>query len=128
MKSASRLIGAFELGDLAYKLEMSGKDNDLDTINAETGRLILMMCNLEEELAKVFDSNTSDKAEISEEELVSLFKDIVSAAEVFDFDVIDDIMSRLEDYSIPESYKEKYNKLRIYVADVARDDIISLIG
>ena len=72
--------------------------------------------------------NTSDKAEISEEELVSLFKDIVSAAEVFDFDVIDDIMSRLEDYSIPESYKEKYNKLRIYVADVARDDIISLIG
>ena len=128
LKSSSRLIGAYDLGELAYTLEMSGKNNDTVTIKARTGELILMTCNLEDELKGLFDSDDSDKPLIDENELNTMLTEIIDCAESFDFDIIDEIMDKLSAYAMPENFVEKYKRLKTLVADVARDDIISLIG
>ena len=127
LKSSSRLIGANDLADLSLKLEMSGRENDIDTIKAETGRLILMTCNLEEELKKIFESDDSDKPEIPADELESCKRGIIAAAADFDFDTIDELMAELDNYRMPADFSEKYNLLKRYVADVARDDIMNLL-
>ena len=51
LKSSSRTIGATELGELAYTLEIAAKEEDLDTLRGNHGRLMMTYCRLMERIA-----------------------------------------------------------------------------
>ncbi len=50
LKSTTRMFGDMTLSNLALKLEEAGKAGDMDTINAETGRLLEMYRAYKEKL------------------------------------------------------------------------------
>ena len=51
LKSSSRTIGATELGELAYTLEIAAKEEDLDTLRGNHGRLMMTYGRLMERIA-----------------------------------------------------------------------------
>ena len=57
-----------------------------------------------------------------------LEKSGIIAAETFDFDMAQSVMEQLENYRLPDSFAEKYKKLRVLMAEVARDEIIELLS
>ena len=48
------------------------------------------------------------------------------AVDSFDLDAADDAMKELETYELPEEMKPLVEQLRIYVTDVAMEDILEL--
>ena len=128
MKSTLRLIGEYELGDFAYKLELAGKDENDVIIKAETGRFLLELDNLRDKLAAVYEKNNGSDSVIDDALLKESIANIVSFADSFDFDGIDEIMDMLETYKMPDDFQGTYVKLKSLVANVARDEIIQLLG
>ncbi len=56
LKSTSRMFGDMTLSNLALKLEEAGKVGDIDTINAETGKLLEMYRAYKEKLAPLVEN------------------------------------------------------------------------
>lgn len=126
LKSAARIIGAMSLSHLAATLEEAGNAENKVRMDNGTPKLIEMYRELIGCLEVVVDSK-SDKAEIDSDSIKDALMSVKENAEVFDFDAIDATMEELKKYSIPDEYKECYKKLKTLVAEVARDDIISLL-
>ena len=51
-------------------------------------------------------------------------KEFISASY---FDSADDIMAMLDNYAIPEEYKEKYHKVKKLMSAVDRDGLINIL-
>ena len=64
---------------------------------------------------------------IGEDELLSAFSDIKECVEGSFFDSADEIMEMLEEYRIPDAYKDKYKELKSLMSAVDRDGIIKLL-
>ena len=126
LKSAARIIGYKKLSKLAEALEEAGNANDMVRINNATGELIRMYRDIATKIENARGDNDS-KDTIDEDSLKDAVRSIKEFAEVFDFDSIDFVMNELKKYSMPDSFKEKYAKLKTLVAQVARDDILKLL-
>ena len=73
------------------------------------------------------DEENTDKPLIPEDDLKRAFKDIKELAEAYNYDAIDYILSMLGEYSIPEDYKDTYNKIKQLTVAVDRDRILELL-
>ncbi|MBR5637244.1 MAG: Hpt domain-containing protein, partial [Pseudobutyrivibrio sp.] len=128
LKSSARLIGAMDLSKMAAELEALGNEGDFLALHELTPALLEKYRSYKENLkAAVEEEDDRDKPEISEEELKRAFKDIRELAEAYNYDAIDYILSMLEDYSIPEDYKETFNKVKQFNVAVDRDGLLELL-
>ena len=130
LKSTARLVGALELSGLAEKLEQCGKDEDIETIEEQTGTLLQMYRNLGSELEDVLCDREKEEQKplIGEAQLKEAVATLLEGMETFDFDMAQSVMDQLENYRLPDAFAEKYKKLRILMAEVARDDMIELLN
>lgn len=130
LKSTARLAGALELSKLAGKLEQCGREEDLETIDELTGTLLQMYRDLGSELegALCDRENEKQKPFIGEAQLKEAMVTLLEGMETFDFDMAQSVMEQLENYRLPDSFAEKYKKLRVLMAEVARDEIIELLS
>lgn len=126
LKSASRLIGATELADMAESLEKSGNAQDTDTVREKTPKLIAELKTIVGAIRPYFEDD-SDKPPITEDKLREALVIIRNAATEFDLDTADIMMKQLSHYSIPENAQEMYGELKRLMAEVERDLIIELI-
>lgn len=128
LKSSARLIGAKELSDMAADLEAEGNEGNFIALHERTPALLEKYRSYKEHLkAAMENENDSDKPLIPEEDLKRAFKDIKELAEAYNYDAIDYILSMLGDYSIPDDYKDTFNKIKQYTVAVDRDSILELL-
>jgi len=114
LKSAARLVGALDLSADAKHLEESGDNNDVHEIEQKTPKLLAKYRAYKPVLAKVFGSGEEDTSlpEISIEDLHEMYSLIKGFAEEFDLDNIDRMMEEAKGFRIPESEREKFEKIK----------------
>ena len=115
LKSAARLVGALELSADAKYLEECGDKNDVHEIETKTPALLSKYRGYKEVLAKVFGSNDEQDMslpEISPEDLQEMYSLIKGFAADFDLDNIDRMIDETKNYRIPESEREKVERVK----------------
>ena len=128
LKSTSYLIGAVELGDAFYELEQLGNAEDVAALERRTPEVLEEYLSMKEVLSPFAVSESDDdKKEPQEGEIKALLDSLKDAADAFDLDEMDDIISRLKKLRLPDPLKEKMPELEALVADCAADDIIALV-
>ena len=115
LKSAARLVGALKLSEDAKYLEACGDKNDVAEIESKTPALLSLYRSYKPELAKVFGANDEPDMslpEISVDDLHEMYSLIKGFAADFDLDNIDRMMEEAKNYRIPESEREKFEKIK----------------
>ncbi len=128
LKSSARLVGAMELsGDAAYLEKCGNEENDAE-IQEKTPALLELYRSYKEKFSAASESqDDSDLPEIPEDELLGAFSDMKELLEAYDFDTADGIMSMLSEYKVPDSYKDKYSRVKELMAAVDRDELIKIL-
>ena len=127
LKSSARAVGALDLSEKAEYLEACGNGGDIDEIEMLTPGLLSLYRSYTTRLEPLFAGEDEGKPEISKDELEGAFatmKEFISASY---FDSADDIMKMLEDYSIPEEYRNKYHEVKRLMAAVDRDGLLNIL-
>ncbi len=149
LKSSARLIGATHLSDMAKEMEAlgdrakSGDQRAIDDILEKTPDLIEEYKSYEErlafidpDLAKPGDWSTSGGSAAVEEDTRPAIEDgafdeaisgIGMFVEAFDYDGADDIIAQLKDYHLNPAQEELYNRLKVLVRNLDRDQILKEI-
>ncbi|MBQ7193425.1 MAG: response regulator, partial [Synergistaceae bacterium] len=115
LKSAARLVGALKLSEDAKYLEACGDKNDVAEIEAKTPALLSLYRSYKPTLAKVFGKNDEPDMslpEISIDDLHEMYSLIKGFAADFDLDNIDNMIAEAKNYRIPESEREKFEKIK----------------
>ncbi|MBR5337178.1 MAG: response regulator [Lachnospiraceae bacterium] len=130
LKSTARLLGANAFSEKALELELAGKAGDVDVIRAGNDHILSEYERFYGEFHKIFcpDEEKDDRPEISGEDLSGALSDMSEVLEAFDFDTAKDIFESLNDYKMPDEFKETYDKIRERMAEVDRDGIMDIIA
>ncbi len=128
LKSSARLIGAQQLSEEAKYLEECGNREDVEEINRKSKAILLHYREYLSRLQPLFREKDKKELPVIEEkdlrDALSALSELVSA---FDFDSADSVMQMLENYQMPASFLQLYQKLKALMAEVARDEIIELL-
>ena len=127
LKSSARAIGALDLSEKAEYLENCGNGGDIEEIEMLTPKLLELYRSYTKRLEVLFAEDESHKEEISGEELEGAFASIKEFVSASYFDSADDIMAMLDNYAIPEEYKEKYQDVKKLLAAVDRDGLLNVL-
>lgn len=129
LKSSARLIGADELSRLAFDMEMAGKQGDLSAISEHTQELIDRYHFIKDELAKVFvQADNNNKKELSTKKFDRRLKELLELMESFDFENAKALFGDFDKYQLAVQNQEIYQSLKAAMADVNRDDVISILN
>ncbi len=115
LKSAARLVGALKLSEDAKYLEACGDKNDVHEIEQKTPALLSQYRGYKAVLAPVFGKGEEEDMslpEISIDDLNEMYSLIKGFAADFDLDNIDSMMAEAKNYRIPESEREKFEKIK----------------
>ena len=126
LKSSARLIGATGLSNMAAVLEQKGNEENLKAIQEQTPALLEKYRSYKKSLSAAVEKKNG-LPEIQSEELEEAFQGIKELVEAYDFKTADSIIKQLEEYSIPESAQEKYNRVVQLLAAVDREKILEIL-
>ena len=133
LKSASRQIGAMQLGDMAERLEKAGHDNDIDVIkNGHQG----FMREFSAILAELTEYFPEDTTEATDELLPQAGADILSelnnklnkACEELDMDGMEGVKNDMQKYSYPEEITDTVRQLYKAIDNIDTDECIRLMN
>ena len=129
LKSGSRQIGGYELGDMAERLEHAGNEQNVELIHEKTEELLGAYRELLDKLAPYFeeDEDDTDKPEISGEELTELLRNLSQACEDLDMDTMEEIEGKLKSFSYPEEQQEHMKELYQTIESMDIDACVELI-
>lgn len=128
LKSAARMVGAFDLSEYAKVLEQCGNNGDMEIIMLETEGLIQDYRALKPKMQEALTvEKPKELLPITKEELDEAVLAIREAMEAFDFDLAQSVMNKLAECDLPEDFRNTYGRLKVLMAEVARDDIIELL-
>ncbi len=126
LKSASRQIGAGELGELAASLEIAGKEERVDEIREKTDTLLADYRGLLSELSVYFPAqeeaaDVGDLPEIPPEELSRIMREVLVACDNLDTDTLEELREELKRYSHPAERGELLEQMYTAVDDMDID-------
>jgi signal transduction histidine kinase/DNA-binding NarL/FixJ family response regulator len=127
LKSSAKAVGALDLSEKAEYLEYCGNAGNTDEIEELTPELLELYRSYIRRLEPLFAEEESDKPMISPEELEGAFESIKEFVSASYFDSADDILGMLDEYSIPEEYKQKYHEVKRLLAAVDRDGLLNIL-
>ena len=129
LKSTSRLIGALELSKLAEYLEDCANNNTDEIINKHK-ELLNLFLNQKNILAPLVSqaSDNSVKTEITEEELSDKIQELISYADDFDIDGLDNLIKDLSSYLLPLDFSQKFSKIRQSIENVDFKELRTLLS
>ncbi|MCR4990138.1 MAG: response regulator [Lachnospiraceae bacterium] len=129
LKSSARIIGAAEFAKLAQSLEDAGKAEDADYIKEYHDAFMDELKRFKDPLAAMFDKGSDeDKPEADTSLMEEVYEEIRSAAEDFDCDRLEGVFNEMENYGIPSSEKELFNKLKEAAGNFDYDAILELLS
>ncbi|MBO5165601.1 MAG: response regulator [Lachnospiraceae bacterium] len=124
LKNTARMIGAMQLSQEFLRLEELGNAEDRETLLKETPDVLAHYRKYKEILKPYGDSKEKDKKEVSKQEIILYLKRIHDKIEGFDLDAADVAMDKLEECKLPSSCQKHMEELRVYMADVAMEEIL----
>ena len=129
LKSSARIVGAMELSKDAAYLEKCGEAEDESTIREKTPPLLALLRSYKDKLRNAAEKEDDDagRPEIPGDELDSAFSDMKELLSAFDYDSAKGILDMLSSYRIPESHKEKYNKVKEMMTKVDREGLLEIL-
>ena len=127
LKSSARAIGAVNLGDQAEYLEKCGNDNWVEEIHDLTPPLLELYRSYLTRLEILVKEDDSGKEEIDVGMLEGAYESMKEFVEGSLFDSADDIMKMLDEYKIPEQYKDKHAEVKRLLAAVDRDGLLNVL-
>ena len=114
LKSSSRQIGAFDLGDKAAELEEAGKSGDIETIRSKTDDFLNDYKELLDKLDRRFGEDEPQKADLAPYDKESVFKllaELSEACDNLDSDTMESIAEDLRKYDFPGEIKSEMSEL-----------------
>ncbi|MBR3840915.1 MAG: response regulator [Erysipelotrichales bacterium] len=126
LKNTSRMIGAIELSEKFYQLEMLGKEENVVQLKQETPAVLALYRSYKPILKEYGEIQDTDKNDVSMIELIEMLTVMNEAVNEFDLDTVDDVMKKLENSNLPQYCNDYMEQLRAYVADVAMMEIMDL--
>ena len=132
LKSSAKLVGAMELSKMAQELEYAGKRSDMKFIKDNHGAAMMALERYREILREYCGSGKGeiqdDSKPVADNSIMEgVYEAFKEAAEAFDCDAIDAIFKEMEDYSIPESDKEKYYGIKEKAGKFDYEGILELL-
>ena len=118
LKSTSRLIGATELSRLSAELEEAADRGDAAKIQEKHKTALGLLKSYKEKLECAVGEDDSGKPEISREHFRESLEKILSCAEDFDIDGLDNIISELGQYQFKDDLKEQFTKVKSFVEKI----------
>ncbi|MCR4999875.1 MAG: response regulator [Lachnospiraceae bacterium] len=115
LKSTSRIIGAFRLGDLSEKLEAAGNAGDWNRIENDTDALLELHLGLLSHLESFFaeeEENTEDKEPILDEAFEEGLEAVREFAAIYDYESTNGILARLRSYQLSPQQKATVKRLQ----------------
>ena len=127
LKSSARVIGAGHLSEMALKLEEAGKTGDRKYIDEHSGELLELYRTLGKSLSQMEQPEAvSEKPAISGPELKEAYQTIIEISSSMDFDLMDEILSDLDGYSLPEDDEKLLADIKKLCLEMNWDEIRSL--
>ncbi len=126
LKNTSRLIGALDLAKDFEYLEHLGNQGYIEDIKADTGAILEKYNSYKNILREYGKQDKKGKKQVSKDAIIHCLENIHKAIEEFDMDTCDNQMDVLETYNLPDDCKESMEKLRVYMADVAMEEILAI--
>ncbi len=136
LKSSARMIGANDLSEHAKILEECGKNGEIEIIFGGAGELIEEYRGLGSKMSQIIEKAETEfreargifnLPEITENEIEEGLQVMKEAIEVFDFDVAMAVMESFAAHKLPTGFKSVYEKLKVLMAEVAREEITKVI-
>lgn len=124
LKSASAIIGAMELSEKFARLEKLGNEGDWDTISKETPKVLSSYRGYKDILKASGAEIEQERRNVTNEEVLMYINNIQDAIDNFNLDMADEAMAKLEKCNLPSECQSLMDELRVYVADVAMEDIL----
>ena len=133
LKSASRQIGAMEIGSEAERLEKAGHDEDHDIIRDGHAGLMADYRELLDKLAQYFaeeeaDEDTATGGEIDKDTLKELADKLNIACDELDMDGMEEVREQMKKYSYPESVDDEVKQLYKAIDNLDTDECIRLMN
>ncbi len=126
LKSMARMIGAMDLSEQFYQLEKLGNSEEVEEITKRTPKILEWYQGYKDSLKQHVMEESTEKAEVSNEEIKAALMQLKDAVDSFDLDGADEAMQTLKGYDFPDNMKPMIEELEVLVTDVAMEDIMEL--
>ena len=126
LKSMARMIGALELSEQFYQMEMLGNAGEKEEIKKRTPEILAYYRNYKEFLKEHIKNDTEEKTQVSYEQVEKTIMRLHDAMDSFDLDEADEAMKELKSYDLPDAVRAMVEKLGVLVTDVAMEDVMAL--
>ncbi|MGN0679226.1 MAG: PocR ligand-binding domain-containing protein [Oscillospiraceae bacterium] len=130
LKSTSRQIGADELGELAFQLEMAGKEGNTAFIREHHGELVEKVAEVKAILDGVFPDEVMEQKQskpADSEAVASLLEEMSVALEEFDTLAIDEVVEKMSQYEYEGDVAELFSKLKSASEECDLDSCAAII-
>lgn len=131
LKTASRMIGATEMCELAYSLEMAGKKNELSVIDENLNHLLELYRSYKERLLPYMQEKQKrleNKKPISDDELEDAFDALKEVVPTLDTDGVEMILEELSLYELPQDKQAIVDKVENMLRQCDWDGLEELLG
>ncbi|SCZ77522.1 Hpt domain-containing protein [Pseudobutyrivibrio xylanivorans] len=131
LKTASRMIGATEMCELAYSLEMAGKKNELSVIDENLDHLLELYRSYKERLLPYMQEKQKrleNKKPISDDELEDAFDALKEVVPTLDTDGVEMILEELSLYELPQDKQAIVDKVENMLRQCDWDGLEELLG
>ncbi|MCI5954417.1 MAG: ATP-binding protein [Lachnospiraceae bacterium] len=126
LKNTARMIGAMELSDQFYRMELLGNEGKTEEIREGFPALLELYRSYEQILSPYDQSGQNGVIPVSDEKIREVLQKLHHAVDAFDLDGADCAMKELEGFYFPEELRPAIKELGTYVRDVAMEDILRL--
>lgn len=126
LKTSARMIGALELSDLFYQLEMHGKNGEIEEINKKTQQALDLMAEIKEQIAPAVIRQVSCMP-IEQDVLARRLQKMKVACMEFELEHLDQMTEELKRYDLSVIGDEVWVQIQDSVADMDLDRVVELI-
>ncbi len=133
LKSSARIVGALDLGEEAFAMEMAGKERNLDYIHENHETLMKHYTDFKRILSDIYEdsveaADTSDKPEASSTMVAGWYERIRAGAEEMDIDELENVFNEVSEYALPPEDEERLKELKHMSETFDYDQILDEIG
>lgn len=126
LKNTTRMLGALELSEKFYQLELLGKSNEWEDICRNTPEVLEQFRNYKSVLEEYVDTSDNGVKLVSLSVIERTLRRLYEAADGFDIDAVDSSMHELETFIIPLELGPLIEQLSIFVSDVAWEEVLRI--
>lgn len=130
LKSTSRIIGAFELSDMAKALEEAGESGNTSFIQENNDRLLRNYEGYKKKLSvldEIFSGSDDNKPAIPKDILTDAYRTLRELIPAMDYDSVEMVLESMKKYKMADADKKKVSVIERLLKKLEWDELKSLI-